>query len=133
MARNADPRVAGRSVSTAETDPPGSGSRGEHGRLRLIDLIDDMCAGRDVLFRWVRVAADVMTSRVKTLTLDDTVKDCLDFFQTNNVRHVCVMDVATEEEGEQAKPYFVGIVSERDVFRRISRYVGKVRGKSRGA
>lgn len=126
MARNAEPCVAGQPVSTAETDPPGRGARDEHGRLRLIDLIDDMCAGRDVLFRWVRVAADVMTTRVKTLTLDDTAKDCLAFFQSNDVRHVCVMDVPTEEEGEQAKPYFVGIVSERDVFRRISRYVGKV-------
>jgi len=39
-----------------------------NGQFRLIDLIDDMCAGKDIFFQWVRVAEDVMTYHVKTLT-----------------------------------------------------------------
>lgn len=92
-------------------------------QFRLIDLIDDMCDGKDVFFRSVRVAKDVMTNDVKTLTLDDTVEVCLKFMKDKEVRHVPVMDIPTEEEG---KPYFVGVVSERDMFRQVSPYVGKV-------
>lgn len=126
MARTANTAVATPPVSTTEADLPGSAGQTEDRRLRLIDLIDDMSAGRDVLFRWVRVVGDVMTTHVNTLTLDDTVEAAIEFFQRNNVRHVCVMDVPMEGDAEEAKPYFVGIVSERDVFRRISGYVGKV-------
>jgi CBS domain-containing protein len=92
-------------------------------QFRLIDLIDDVCVGKDVFFRSVRSAKDVMTSDVKTLTLDDTVGTCLKFMKDNKVRHVPVMDTPAEKE---EKPYFVGVVSERDVFRQLSPYVGKV-------
>ncbi|MHC4573718.1 MAG: CBS domain-containing protein [Planctomycetota bacterium] len=93
------------------------------GQVRLIDVIDDMCAGKDVLFRLVRVAEDVMTANVKALTLDDTVEVCFRFVKHNKVRHVPVMDPPATE-GQQ--PYFVGVVSERDLFRQLSPYVGKV-------
>jgi len=94
-----------------------------NGQFRLIDLVDDMSAGKDVFFRSVRTARDVMTNDVKTLTLDDTLEACLKFMKDNKVRHAPVMDIVTED-GE--KPYFVGVVSERDVLRQISPYVGKV-------
>ncbi len=93
------------------------------GQFRLIDLIDDLCTGRDVFFRFVRVAKDIMTDDIKTLTLDETVAAALLFMKNNKVRHIPVMDPPTDE-GQ--KPYFVGVVSQRDVFRQISPYVGKI-------
>jgi len=99
----------------------------KHGQWRLIDLIDNMIVGKDVFFQWVRVASDVMTVDVKTLGLDDTVEDCVKFFSRTNVRHICVMDDPSEDDGEPENPCFVGIVSERDVFRLISPYLGKAR------
>ncbi|MHC4283603.1 MAG: CBS domain-containing protein [Planctomycetota bacterium] len=92
-------------------------------QYRLIDLIDDMREGKDVIFQSIRTAEDIMTYDVKTLNLDDTIETCLEFMEDNNIRHVPVMDVLTEK-GE--KPYFVGVVSQRDVLRQISPYLGKV-------
>ena len=92
-------------------------------QFRLIDLIDDMCDGKDVFFRSVRFAKDIMTKDIKMLTLDDTVETCDKFMKDNKIRHVCVMDPQTEE-GE--KPYFVGVVSGRDIDRQLSPYVGKI-------
>ncbi len=92
-------------------------------KFRLIDLIDDMCNGKDVFFRSVRLVEDIMNHDIKTLTLDDTVEGCLKFMKDYKVRHVPVVDIPTEKDG---KPYFVGIVSQRDLFRQISPYVGKI-------
>ncbi len=92
-------------------------------QFRLIDLIDDMCEGKDVFFRSVRLVEDIMSHDVKTLTLDDTVKTCGKFMKDKKIRHVCVMDPPTEEGG---KPVFVGIVSGRDIDRQISPYLGKI-------
>jgi len=118
-------------TSTRGSSVDGSVSVGieqaKHGQWRLIDLIDNMIAGKDVFFQWVRVVRDVMTIDVKTLGLDDTVEDCIKLFKRNNVRHVCVMDDPSEDDGDPEKPCFVGIVSERDVSRRISPYIGKAR------
>ena len=88
-----------------------------HDRFRLIDLIDDMCAGKDVFFQFVRVVRDLMPNNVKTLTLDDTVGKAFELMRQDDIRHVCVVDIPI---GEEKKPYFVGVVSERDVFRQIS-------------
>jgi len=86
-------------------------------QFRLIDLIDNMCAGKDVFFRLVRTVADIMPNNVKTLTLDDTVAKALEFMKQSRIRHVCIVDIPM---GEENKPYFVGVVSERDIFRQIS-------------
>jgi len=64
-----------------------------------------------------------MTYDIKTLTLDDTIETCLEIMTDNKIRHVLVVDSTTGEEGKQ---YFLGIVSQRDVFRQISPYLGKV-------
>ena len=93
------------------------------GQFRLVDLIDDMCAGKDVFFRWVRFVKDIMNHNVKTLTLDDTVETCLKLMKDNDIRHVPVIDNLTEG-GEG--PYFIGIISKRDISRQISPYVGKI-------
>jgi len=92
-------------------------------QFRLIDAIDDMCAGKDVFFRSVRFAKDIMTKDVKMLTLDDTVETCDKFMKDNKIRHVCIMDPPTEE-GEKA--VYVGVVSGRDINRQISPYIGKI-------
>jgi len=91
-------------------------------RFRLIDLIDDMCAGKDVFFQFVRIVRDIMPNNVKTLTLDDTVGAAYKLMKQDDIRHVCVVDIPV---GEEKKPYFVGVVSERDVFRQISPDSGK--------
>jgi CBS domain-containing protein len=94
-------------------------------QFRLIDLIDDMCAGEDVFFRFVRTVKDIMPNNVKTLTLDDTVGKALQFMKQSGIRHVCVVDIPI---GEEKKPYFVGVVSERDIFRQIPPNTEKVNG-----
>jgi len=92
-------------------------------QFRLIDLLDDLSAGRDVFFKLVCLVKDVMTEDVKTLTLDDTIETCIKFMKEHHVRHIPVVDSPT---GEYAEQYFVGIVSEKDVFRQISPYLGKI-------
>jgi len=87
-----------------------------HNRFRLTDLIDDMLAGKDVFFQFVRSVKDIMPNNVKTLTLDDTVGKALQFMKQSSIRHVCVVDIPL---GEEKKPYFVGVISERDIFRQI--------------
>ena len=89
---------------------------------RIIDVIDDMCQTKNALFRMVRNVRDIMSCNVKTLTLDDTIQTCLEIMTENNIRHIPVLDITAEKEN---KPYFVGIVSQRDVFRQISPYLGK--------
>ena len=86
-------------------------------RFRLIDLIDDMRAGKDVFFQFVRVVRDLMPNNVKTLTLDDTVGKAFELMRQDGIRHFCVVDIPI---GEEKKPYFVGVISERDVLRQIS-------------
>ena len=68
-----------------------------HDRFRLIDLIDDMCAGKDVFFQFVRVVRDLMPNNVKTLTLDDTVGKAFELMEQDGIRHVCVVDIPIGE------------------------------------
>lgn len=91
-------------------------------RFRLIDLIDDMCAGKDVFTQFVRFVKDIMPNNVKTMTLDDTVGKAYELMRKDGIRHICVVDAPI---GDEKKPYFVGVVSERDVFRQISPDIGK--------
>jgi len=99
----------------------------ENGQLKLIDVIEEMCLSRlgsakrattgteeDVCFQPMRLARDIMNTDVKTLTLDHTVKQCLQFMEGRRIRHVPIVDLPYEGE---KKPYFIGIVSQRDVLR----------------
>ena len=92
-------------------------------QFRLIDVLDDLAAGKDVFFKMVCHVKDVMTKDVKALTLDDTIEMCIKFMKENRVRHMPVVDSPT---GEESKQYFVGIISERDVLRQVSPYFGKI-------
>ena len=89
---------------------------------KLIDIIDDMCETKDILFHMIRSVKDIMTYNVKTLTLDDTIGTCLEIMTENKIRHIPIVDNAAEE----GEPNFVGIVSQRDVFRQISPYLEKI-------
>lgn len=97
------------------------------GEGAYIDLIEDICAAKDVFFHPARVAKDVMNRDVKMVTLDHTVKDCIDFMKLHRVRHAPVVDSPNEEGG---RPYFVGVISERDVFRQTWPYAGQLDGKN---
>jgi CBS domain-containing protein len=94
-------------------------------RFRLIDLIDEMCAGNDVFFRFVRAIKDIMPNNIKMLTLDDTVEKALKLMKQSDIRHVCVVDIPI---GEEKKPFFVGVVSERDILRQIPSSTKKING-----
>jgi acetoin utilization protein AcuB len=80
----------------------------------LITVIEEMCAEQSISFKPMRVAQDIMNPDVKTLTLDHTVNQCLQFMKGRHVRHVPVIDLPYEGE---TKPCFIGVVSERDVLR----------------
>ena len=86
----------------------------ENGQFKLIDVIEQMCTEKDVHLQPMRVAQDIMNTDVKRLTLDHTVKYCLKFMESHRIRHIAVVDSPNEEE---KKPYFIGILSQRDVLR----------------
>lgn len=90
---------------------------------RLIDIKDDMCQTKDALSQMVRTVKDIMSYNVKTLTLDDTIQTCLEIMTENKIRHIPVLDIAIEREN---KPCFIGIISQRDVFRQISPYLERI-------
>jgi acetoin utilization protein AcuB len=56
---------------------------------------------------------EIMSAPIKSVTLDDFLKDVKDIFDNNDIRHLIVV-----EEGE-----LIGIVSERDLLRNISPYL----------
>jgi acetoin utilization protein AcuB len=79
-------------------------------QFRLIDLIDDMCDGKDVFFQLVCDVKDMMTYDVKVLTLDDTIATCLKIMQVGTFRHVPIID---------KQKTIVGIISDRDVLHHL--------------
>jgi CBS domain-containing protein len=86
----------------------------ENEQITLIDLIEQICTEKGVSFEPIRVARDIMNKNVKTLTLDHTVNQCMQFMKGRGVRHVPVVDLPYKGE---KKPYFIGIVSDRDILR----------------
>lgn len=86
----------------------------ENEQFKLIDLIEQICTEKSVCPEPMRVARDIMNTNVKTLTLDHTVNQCLQFMKGRRIRHAPVVDLPYEGE---TKPYFIGVVSERDVLR----------------
>ena len=86
----------------------------ENGQFKLIDVLEEMCTEKDICLGPMRAARDIMNVDVKTLTLDHTVNQCLNFMECRRIRHVPVVDFPFEGE---KKPYFIGVVSQRDVLR----------------
>ena len=95
-------------------------------QLSLISQIDDICAGNGVDYRPPRYARDIMTKEVRTLTLDHTVSACIRLMKALGVRHIPLMDAPLEGD---KKPYFVGIVSDRDVLRMNLTFVDQPGGQ----
>ena len=80
----------------------------------LIDMMEEKSAHKDICLPPMRVAQDIMSTDVKTLTLDHTVRQCLQFMDSHRVRHAPVVDPPYGKEG---KACFIGVVSQRDVLR----------------
>ena len=85
-------------------------------QLNLVASVEAVCAEKNISFRPISVARDIMNTDVKTLTMDHTVNACLKFMKTYRIRHVPVIDLPMEGE-ERKKPAFIGVISERDVLR----------------
>ena len=64
-----------------------STNRLDSGKMAYIDLIEKICAAKNVVFHPARVAEDVMSRDVKIVSLDYTVKDCIDFMKLHGIRH----------------------------------------------
>jgi len=92
-----------------------------------VDLLEDIYASKNVSFHPAHLAEDIMTKDVKMVTLDHTVKDCIDFMKLHRVRHAPVVDGLNEKGG---KPYFVGVISERDLLRQIWPNAGQFHGEN---
>jgi len=91
-------------------------------QLNFFDLAYKIAASLSISLPPMCHTADIMTRKVKILTLDNTVSDFLTFMKKNKVRHVAIFDPPTEKE---SKPFFVGIISERDVLRFTNPYADK--------
>jgi acetoin utilization protein AcuB len=83
-------------------------------QISLFDLVHEIAASIEFELTAISLAADVMTRDIRFLTLDHTVSNFLEFMEKNKVRHVTIFDPPTEPG---AKPFFIGIISERDVLR----------------
>lgn len=60
---------------------------------------------------------DIMTKDIVTIGLDDRLHKVKDIFDSNNFRHLLVVE----------DDKLIGIVSDRDLFRNISPNIGKMR------
>ena len=83
-------------------------------QISLFDLVHEIAASIGFELPPMSLTTDVMTRKIKFLTLDHSVSDFLEFMKKNKVRHVAIFDPPTEPG---AKPFFIGIISERDVLR----------------
>lgn len=91
----------------------------------LLHRLKIICDKSLTPFAPMSVAADIMTTQVKTLNMDNSVKACLKLMKDNKIRHAVVTDKPFE--GDRT-PHFVGIVSQRDVLRISARKPAKKTG-----
>ena len=64
---------------------------------------------------------DIMTSSVVTIGMDDTLREAHELLESNGFHHLVVV-----EEGR-----IVGIVSDRDILRELSPFVGRMDARER--
>ena len=82
----------------------------------VVDLFNQLAENDFGFFQRVKSVADVMTSDVKTLTLDDRFQDAVQLFTRNRFHHAPVID----PDGNEV----VGILSDRDILRHRPRAIG---------
>jgi len=92
------------------------GNNMTNGQFSLVGLVEAMCVEKNISFRPMHLAGDIMNKDVKTLTMDHTVNACLKFMKAYRIRHVPIIDPPMEGE-ERKNPSFIGVVSQRDVLR----------------
>lgn len=90
-----------------------------------MDVIDAIYEGKEVFLDYVRTVEDLM-SGAEYLTLDHRIEDALRFLKKHSCRHILVIDLEEPEKGVTAPPKvdLIGIVSQRDLARALSRGVG---------
>jgi acetoin utilization protein AcuB len=88
--------------------------------IRLIDLIDELNEGQEVFFKHVRCAQDLMSCPVIKMSLDDNVGMALAKMREHAIRHLPIVDI-DEKDGLET---FIGIISQRDIARQVSKGVG---------
>lgn len=91
-------------------------------KISLFDLTSRIANSLDIQIPQMSCAADIMTRDIKFLTLDNNVKDFLEFIEENKIRHAPVVDITNDPE---PKTSFVGILSERDALRFTLPYAEK--------
>jgi len=92
-----------------------------------VDLIEDICTEQNISFHPKYLARDIMSTDIKMVTLDDTVKNCIDFMKLHRVRHAPVIETPNTKEG---RSHFIGVISERDLLRQIWPYAGQLHGEN---
>src|ERR1035441_8814868 len=93
---------------------------------RLLDILEALHEGKEVFFRYIWTVGDLMTTEIKSLTLDHKVADGLAFLEENAVRHIPILDEEVDDKGGDSPPRreLIGIVSERDLIRIVPPHVG---------
>ena len=93
---------------------------------RLLDILEALHEGKEVFFRYIWTVGDLMTTEIKSLTLDHKVADGLAFLEENAVRHIPILDEEVDDKGGDSPPRreLIGIVSQRDLIRIVPPHVG---------
>lgn len=87
-------------------------------KLRLVELLQEIGEGREIFFKYVRTAGDLMSTALEKCSLDSTVRDAFQIMRAKKIHHIAMVD--TEGGGEA----FIGIVSFRDIARQVSKGCG---------
>lgn len=96
-------------LSTAEVV-----TEGQEIQIKLIDWLKKTCQYGRTSFLPLSVASDIMSKRIKALTMDHSVKAASEFMDKNRIRHIAVID--GESDSGDAK-HFIGVISRRDILR----------------
>ena len=83
-------------------------------RPTLLDGLKNICDENRIHFAPMSIAANIMTNRIKSLNMDNSVKACIKSMKDNRIRHIAVVD-SPSEGGKTSR--FIGVVSQRDVLR----------------
>ncbi len=92
-------------------------------KIRLVDIIDGLHEGKEVFFKYIRTARDIMTKDVKFLTLDDKISDAVEMMAAHNIGQIPILDEFAPQD-PKSKKILVGMVSQQDVSHLLSTGAG---------